>query len=481
MMQETSPERDTTISDPEPPETGGLSPDLRRFLESAVDSGKESARIVLATIPAPAGDPEGLFEAVPGEPAFFWDSPGDGVFVALGAAETAAARGEERFGEIRACTERIGRTVRPLAAPGCPEPGVRWFGGFAFRPGDAAEAPWTPFGDGRFMLPRWTWSFRGRDAFLTIALPVGADPAAWADLMGRTDRILAAVGRAPTGSFAPPRTVRIRRTPPGTWRKRVETIRTGIRAGRYRKIVLARRCVVETADPYRPADLLRRLGAFYPGCYRFAVRREGTVFLGASPERLVRREGSAVQTEALAGSIALAEDASTAEYDARVASLISDAKEISEHGLVVEEIRRRLGPLCGSLEVPDRPRVLRLRRVMHLQTPFLGRLRGPLHVLELARTLHPTPAVGGVPTEAAVEWIAEHEGVPRGWYAGPVGWFDGRGEGELAVALRCGLLEGPTAYLYAGAGIVAGSDPAREYEETALKQRALLAVMGIEE
>jgi menaquinone-specific isochorismate synthase len=116
---------------------------------------------------------------------------------------------------------------------------------------------------------------------------------------------------------------------------------------------------------------------------------------------------------------------------------------------------------------------------MHLRTPIAARLAKRAHVLDLVAALHPTPSVGGVPTDRAIEWITRNEPDPRGWYAGPVGWFDAEGDGEFAVALRCGLLRGNRAWIYAGAGIVRDSDPAMEYAETNIKQTALLRALGI--
>jgi isochorismate synthase EntC len=147
---------------------------------------------------------------------------------------------------------------------------------------------------------------------------------------------------------------------------------------------------------------------------------------------------------------------------------------------VVEAIREALAPLCSSLEVPTEPRIRRLRHVLHLQTSITGRLDSDVHVLDLVEALHPTPAVGGVPTIEALRCIAELESQPRGWYAGPVGWFDQTGDGEFAVAIRSGLVRGRHAFVYAGAGIVRDSDSTKEYEETGLKQRALLDALGVD-
>ncbi len=146
---------------------------------------------------------------------------------------------------------------------------------------------------------------------------------------------------------------------------------------------------------------------------------------------------------------------------------------------MVRAIVEALAPLCESLDHPDEPRIQRLRHVVHLQTPFVGRLREPTHVLELVRRLHPTPAVGGWPAAPALRWIAREEPGSRGWYAGPVGWFDARGDGEFGVALRSGLLRRGEAHLYAGAGIVRGSDAEAEFDETEVKLRTMLDALGI--
>jgi isochorismate synthase EntC len=148
--------------------------------------------------------------------------------------------------------------------------------------------------------------------------------------------------------------------------------------------------------------------------------------------------------------------------------------------VVERALVRALAPLCRSLDVAPAPEVRALRDVLHLCTPVRGQLARPLHLLQLAEALHPTPAVGGEPTAPALAWIAGHEQAPRGWYAGPVGWFDASGDGELAVAIRSGLVAGRKGYAWAGSGIVAESDPDAEYAETGVKQRALLDVLGVE-
>jgi isochorismate synthase len=178
--------------------------------------------------------------------------------------------------------------------------------------------------------------------------------------------------------------------------------------------------------------------------------------------------------DALAGSVA-----NTGDVAAATAALRASAKDRREHDLVVDAIRAALEDAGATVDAPEEPAIRALRHVLHLHTPFRAQLRSPRHVLELVARLHPTPAVGGTPTESASEWIKAHEPVARGWYAAPVGWFDLEGNGELAVALRSGVISGNRAQLWAGAGIVAGSDPERELAETEVKLRAMLGALGV--
>jgi isochorismate synthase len=215
--------------------------------------------------------------------------------------------------------------------------------------------------------------------------------------------------------------------------------------------------------------------------------------IAATPERLIRRDGELVQCDALAGTYSIHPgsfppgkpeiDDTAAVRDRLIAeagaALIASQKERREHALVVEAIRAALAD-CADVDAPAAPDFRVLRHVVHLLTPFRARLRTPRHVLELAARLHPTPAVGGTPRELAADWIRTREPVARGWYAAPVGWFDLDGNGELAIAIRSGVLAGNRAHLWAGAGIVAGSDPDRELAETEIKLRAMLGALGIE-
>ena len=194
--------------------------------------------------------------------------------------------------------------------------------------------------------------------------------------------------------------------------------------------------------------------------------------MGASPETLLSKHGIHIETEALAGSIAAGRDPAM-----QAETLQQSKKELTEHHFVREDIVGKLIPLCGSIRAPDKPQIKSLKHLLHLHTPIQAQLRHPTHVLDLMERLHPTPAVGGTPVEAALKLIAKYESISRGFYAGPIGWFTPQGDGCFAVALRSALLDAQSAWVYAGAGIVAESDARQEYKETELKQQTMLQIM----
>jgi isochorismate synthase len=215
---------------------------------------------------------------------------------------------------------------------------------------------------------------------------------------------------------------------------------------------------------------VRRLRATFPSTHVFAIWRGDRAFVGATPERLVRLEGDVVQSSSLAGSIGRGSDAG---QDAqRAAALLGSAKDRAEHEMVRRVLCAGLAAVCDDLEASDEPSILTLPHVHHLHTPVRARLRAGHTLLELVGRLHPTPAVGGTPYDAALQFLRVHEGLDRGWYAAPVGWL-GATRGEFAVALRSAVIAGQAAWLFAGCGIVADSRAESEYEESVLKLRPM--------
>lgn len=254
------------------------------------------------------------------------------------------------------------------------------------------------------------------------------------------------------------------------FRALVRRARDTVRAGGLDKVVVAREVRVVADRPFEPGDLLERLRALYPTCCVFSI--DG--FVGASPELLCRRVDHRVVAHPLAGTVARSGDA---EEDARLAQgLLNSAKDRTEHRIVVDAIVEELAKLADEVEVADTPHLLELRNVVHLATPISAALgeHAP-SALEIALALHPTPAIGGWPKERALRWIAEHEGLRRDRYAGPLGFVDAAGDGEFWLGIRSALLDGAVARLIAGVGIVADSDPEAELAETQLKLQALLA------
>ena len=257
------------------------------------------------------------------------------------------------------------------------------------------------------------------------------------------------------------------------WCATVDAAVGEVRAGRLDKVVLAREVVVTANRAILVSEVLRRLRAMYPSCMVFSV--EG--FVGASPELLVSRRGRVVRSHPLAGTVPRSGDPDTDERLAR--GLLGSAKEREEHRVVVEAVEAGLAGVCDRLDVPAAPSIVPLRNVSHLGTSISGTLAAgsTVSALDLAIRLHPTPAVAGTPTGAALAYLAAVEGFDRGRYAGPVGWVDARGDGEFAVGIRCADIEGNRARLIAGVGIVSDSVAESELAETQFKLQALLAAV----
>ena len=300
----------------------------------------------------------------------------------------------------------------------------------------------------------------------------------WVTTIGDVDprQALAAVPPAPR--YEPPLRLRYAdgALDPATWCAAVATAVDRIDAGDLAKVVLARDLLVSADVPLDPRRLLRRLAERFPDCWTFAV--DG--LLGATPELLLRKTGRQLSARVRAGT---APRGAGAEDERLAAALMSSAKDRAEHALAVESLVEALEGYCSSLTVPEAPELLTLANVRHLATDVTGTQRrsgsrGRANFLELVGAVHPTAAVCGTPTAAAAGVIAELEGMDRGRYAGPVGWLDARGDGEFGLALRCAELTGPNeARLFAGCGIVSGSDPVAELAETQSKLAAFQAAL----
>ncbi len=263
--------------------------------------------------------------------------------------------------------------------------------------------------------------------------------------------------------------------PPGDFEGMIAEATGRIGAGEMSKVVLAREVIVSAPSAFEIGSVFGSMRAQFPSCFCFCCGTPEAAFFGASPELLVRRAGASVATVALAGSTRRSSDPAVDDHLGE--QLLRSDKNRREQRIVSERIVRLLRPHSVWVEAAAEPEVIKVANIQHLATPVIAQLAEPRSAVELAGLMHPTPAVGGEPREGAARAILEMEEMDRGWYAGPVGWMDAAEDGEFCVGLRSSLLRDRDAHLYAGVGVVAGSDPAAELEETEIKLQALLPLL----
>ena len=367
-------------------------------------------------------------------------------------------------GDRLPATARLWRRLSESMAPATGQVGTGPIavGGFAYRPDRDPSGPWSGFPALLLRVPALA-VMRARGRTFAIAARAGAE-----ELLELTHTGM----RAQAARRLDVTSVRN----PVAWTAAVETAAKRLRAGEAAKVVLAREVVARGDGVVSAGMVIRSLRAAYPSCFTYLVTgADGTAFAGASPELLVRRSGSRAYSQPMAGSVA--RGASEPDDDRLARQLVDSAKDNAEHRLASEFVVEALRPFSRVVEARA-PEVVRFTNIQHLATTVTAELTDPAaDALDLAAALHPTPAVGGWPRKAADALIDELEGLDRGWYAGAVGWIDANGDGEFAIALRCGLLWEDGARLYAGVGVMPDSDPARELEETELKFKALLMAL----
>ena len=454
--------------------TPALGPGLAALL-AARDGGRPT--LASLTVPVGAVDPISLYAAAVEADleAALWLRPADGIaLVGVGRAWATEPDGPDRFAEAeRAWQELIGAARVAGASPVL-------MGGLGFtgrRPGD--DDVWAPFGAASLVLPHLAYSLADDGATLTGSAVDAVDDLdrRWMALERRAREL----EPSPNGMVArpvfAPLTIEAEQPSREAWDRLVGMFAGAVGRGRIDKVVLARRVGLRSPVELDVANALRRLAASAPESTTFAFRRGGRTFLGSTPERLARTEGRSFRTMAVAGSIRRGADA--AEDATLAADLLASEKDREEQAIVVDSIRAQLTPIAETLEVAPEPSVMMLRFVQHLATEISGTLPEARGLLSVAGLLHPTPAVGGEPRDVALALVDEHEGFDRGWYAGPIGWLGADGDGELCVALRCGIVDHTRATLFAGCGIVADSDAAEEWEESRIKLRAVVTALGI--
>jgi len=426
---------------------------------------------------------------------FFWEKPAEQTtLVGIGAVTSIEQSGATCFTEASSAWRSllagavIAYTPAALRTAGN---GPVLYGGFAFDPLATRTQRWAGFPDGLLVLPRFLLCYSINSVTLTVNSLVSAGDAIEQKAqqlesdLGQLQASLAQPSwpapELPHGGASSRAIVQPGR-PAAAWRATVAAMVDKIRRGACEKVVLARDLQVVMGDPreiFEVDSTLQRLRESYPGAYVFAVQRGERFFVGATPERLVQAQDGQISTMALAGS---ARRGASPPEDRRLGTeLLHSEKNMQEHAIVVAMVREALQQHCKNVRVSVAPQLLRLKDVQHLQTPIAGELIPGRCILDVLADLHPTPAVGGFPRQAALEEIRASEMLDRGWYAGPLGWIGAGGHGEFAVALRCGLIESAQATLFAGCGIVADSTPRAEYVESCLKFQAMLRGLGIDE
>jgi menaquinone-specific isochorismate synthase len=386
-------------------------------------------------------DPGPLLDLLPEPSAVAWIRGGDG-FVGWGQAARVEFVGPHRFERADAWWQAYLAATSVEDEVGIPGSGPLAIASFSFADQDS-----SPAGTSVLVVPR-----------VVIGRRNGV---AWRTVVGRPH---------PQAPVTPPRHAagaRLLEDPAAVdaWRSAVASAVSDIRSGDLAKVVLALAMDAEADEPIDGRDVLSRLTERYPDCWGFLV--DGLV--GATPELLVERVGGQVRSRILAGTIPrTGDDCDDAKLSA---ALLASEKDLDEHRLAAGPVAERLARHCSSLTLPDEPSLLQLPNLLHLATEMTGRLHGDTTALGLAGDLHPTPAVAGTPSAAALRRIARLETADRGRYAGPVGWMDAHGDGEFCLALRCAQVSGSSARLFAGCGIVAESDPDTEVAEWRAKLR----------
>ena len=454
-------------------------------LERAIDRATRRGRRTLAsgTVEIEDADPSAIVLAsrLASDRWFCWEQPDNEGFAlaALGSVREVVSRGPGRFADLeRDCTAllRDAELEEPRGLPA--GAGPVWTGGFAFAPDGGREPQWSSLPPALMVLPELSLLRHAGGTFLTVNALLDADSDAEAALEGAHRRLASLVHR-PIGPLDPDPvagTTIEAPHPPGRYEALVAKTTDRIRAGGLEKAVLAREVIVSSPSAHDPAPLFGAMRELFPSCFSFACGTPEATFIGASPELLIRRRGAVAATVALAGSIRRSADPAVDDHLGE--QLLTSAKDRSEHEIVVRRIERALRPHSVWVQADTEPALSKIANIQHLATRVRAQLADSRSAIELAGELHPTPAVGGEPTAEALALISEIEGMDRGWYAAPVGWMDATEDGEFCVALRSALLRDRSAHLFAGAGVVADSDPAAELAETEIKLGALLPLLA---
>ncbi|SET33542.1 isochorismate synthase [Oceanobacillus limi] len=360
----------------------------------------------------------------------------------------------------------------PYETPGT---GIVALGGMAFDPKKERTELWKEFNSSQFTIPAFTLTKYNNNYYLTTNVQVTANDhpeQLFNQLKDKEEQLIVESVDFPENTSV----VSKDEIQPEVWKQTVKHATEQIKKHVADKIVLAREVRLELSKKAEPTAVLDQLAQTQPNSYIFAFDHGEGCFIGATPERLVKLEESQLLSTCLAGTAPRGE---TLEEDEKYKiTLFNDQKNREEHDFVVQMIKNSMEDYCDNIDVPNEPSILQLRNLQHLYTPVRAKIKDGFSIFDVIDKLHPTPALGGTPREASLQFIRENEQLDRGWYGAPIGWLDSNQNGEFAVAIRSGLIQGKHASLFAGCGIVKDSDPEAEYEETTIKLLPMLSVLG---
>lgn len=444
---------------------GSIKATLLRRLEAAAADGSAAGptpRVVRAEVLVEGLDAVSWLAAQPPMARGYWsDRENEFELAGIGRADMIA-------GDAAADVQRLMPVLRQRlrTAGGA----IRYFGGMRFADRSVRDAAWEPFKGFRFILPRFELVRRSGLSTLAVNMRTDDDAQRIADEL---ERMVFPQQRMEVALPAP--LLRMDLPDAEGWTRSVRRALAAMEECVYEKIVLARRVTLVFDGPLSPPALLRALKQHTRHSFHFSFQPDPHhAFVGATPERLYRREGNRLLTEAIAGTRPRGR---TAAEDARwAAELQRSDKDRREHQFVVDGIRQALDGLADDVASDERPELLTLWHAQHLKTAMRAVLKPHVDDADLLTALHPTPAVGGYPRDAALPALTSLETFDRGYYAAPVGWLD-RDQAQFAVGIRSGLIEHGNLHLYSGAGIVPGSDPLQEWNEIENKIQDFLSVL----
>jgi len=404
----------------------------------------------------------------------YWSAPERGEFIAgYGICESLLSSGPERLSDLNKQFKKLLNHWNfdldknfPIA-----------FGAFSFAENDPMVSPWNEFPNSQLLIPRLIIHIQKGKSRLIVNYKCSensyrdSDKNLLEEIFGPvSNKILSAQHQQPLGNL-----IQFNQD----WQEQVKDALKNISESEINKLVPSRHIRYKQSQQLPTQELLNRLSSVYPSCNILSIAKGKSRLIAASPERLLKIEGEMVHCDAIGGTLKRSQGQSIVKLMRHNSQSID--KLLNEHAIIVEHIYNILDQFCEVLKLPSAPGIMKLKHLLHLETPVQGRLKKATTVLELAEKLHPTPAVAGYPVQHAKTWLEQHETHQRGLYTGAMGWMSANGSGELSVILRCALLSSNENEhfmdLYAGAGIVENSSPQEEWEETELKLDTILDIL----